>query len=55
MRSPASVTEKDLPSLLDERQKLLTLKFDGVSTRQDEVRLAWIRWQLDNLEDQRVI
>ncbi len=46
-----AVSEKELQHLLDERQRLLDLKFSGIITRKEANRLEYIRWSLDRIED----
>src|SRR6478672_12269628 len=44
-----SVSEKERTDLLDERQRLLDKHFDGELTREDSIRLQYIRWSLDRI------
>jgi hypothetical protein len=46
-----AVSPEEHQALLDERQQLLDRKFAGAFTRQDENRLAYVRWSLDRIED----
>ncbi len=47
----AAISEDEVNALLDERSKLLDKKFDGKMTRADEIRLTYVRWQLDRIDD----
>lgn len=47
----ASVSEKEHMALLAERQCLLDKKFDGTMTRPEMLRLEYVRWSLDRIED----
>lgn len=49
----ASISEKDLQDLLDERQRLLDRFFNETITRKETIRLEYVRWQLDLIEDAR--
>lgn len=46
----AQTSDKELESLLSERQRLLDLKFSGNATRKELVRLEYVRWSLDRIE-----
>ncbi len=46
-----AVSQQEHDALLEERQKLLDLKFAGAMTRADENRLSYVRWSLDRIED----
>lgn len=47
----AAVSEDEINALLDERSKLLDKKFGSKMTRADEIRLTYVRWQLDRIDD----
>lgn len=47
----ASVTPSEYDELLLERQRLLDKKFNNDFSRRDEIRLEYIRWSLDRVED----
>lgn len=47
---PLWLRDMDKKALLDERRRLLDRKFAGPWTRADDVRLQWIRWQLDRFD-----
>ena len=47
----ATISDTERDEWLTERQLLLDRKFDGTMTRADEVRLEYVRWQLDRIED----
>jgi len=47
----ASVSDQEHKELLRERQALLDKKLDGTINRQEENRLAYVRWSLDRIED----
>src|SRR5262245_37089044 len=47
----ASVTPEEYQGLLAERQRLLDKKLSGKSSRRDEIRLEYVRWSLDRIED----
>jgi hypothetical protein len=47
--SKASAKEHD--TLLAERQSLLDKKFEGTITRKETIRLEYVRWSLDRIED----
>jgi hypothetical protein len=49
----ASVPDNEVRDLLDERQRLLERFFDGTLTRREEIRLQYVRWNLDRIEDAR--
>lgn len=49
----AHVSDDELRSLLLQRQHLLDKKFEGSLTRQEELRLEYVRWSLDRIEDAR--
>lgn len=47
----ANVPDAERQALLKERQLLLDKLFDGQITRQQEIRLEYVRWSLDRIED----
>lgn len=47
----ASISLQEYENLLSQRQKLLDKKLDGKMTRQDEIKLDYVRWSLDRIED----
>jgi len=47
----ASVSDEEYRNLLGERQRLLDRKFGGTISRKEEIRLEYIRWSLDRVED----
>ena len=49
---PLDIDESQRSALLRERQELLDKKFSGELTYAESTRLAWVRWQLDRLEDE---
>jgi hypothetical protein len=49
----ASVSEEEYKNLLGERQKLLDRKLSGTISRKEEIRLQYVRWSLDRVEDAR--
>jgi hypothetical protein len=49
----ASVSDDELQALLNERQALLDKKFAGTMTRADEIRMTYLGWSLDRIEDAR--
>jgi hypothetical protein len=49
----ANIPETEVETLMRERHRLLDKKFDGTMTRGDEVRLKYIQWQLDTIDDAR--
>ncbi|HYC69363.1 hypothetical protein [Brevundimonas sp.] len=49
----AGSSEDELRSLLLQRQHLLDKKFEGSMSRKDEIRLEYVRWSLDRIEDAR--
>lgn len=49
----AGASEDELRSLLLQRQHLLDKKFEGSMTRKDEIKLEYVRWSLDRIEDAR--
>jgi hypothetical protein len=48
-----SVSEGEYQALLSERQSLLDKKFSNPMSRRDEIRLEYVRWSLDRVEDAR--
>jgi hypothetical protein len=49
----ATISDEDYEALLKERQDLLDKKFDKTISRQEEIRLEYVRWSLDRIEDAR--
>ena len=49
----AKATNEERDQLLEERQKLLDKYFAGAITRDESVRLDYVRWSLDRIEDAR--
>lgn len=49
----ASVSKEEFNKLLQERQVLLDKKFAGTMTRKESIRLEYVRWSLDRIEDAR--
>lgn len=49
----ASVSQEEYEALLKERQSLLDKKFDGTMTRKKAIRLDYVNWSLDRIEDAR--
>lgn len=47
----ASISEEEVDALLDERSKLLDKKFAGTMTRAESIRLTYVRWSLDRIDD----
>lgn len=47
----ASIPPQEIESLLSQRQALLDKKYNGTMTRQDEIKLEYVRWSLDRIED----
>jgi hypothetical protein len=47
----AGIADSEVENLMYERQQLLDKKFDETMTRSDEVRLKYIQWQLDRIDD----
>ena len=47
----ASISEEEHTALLEERQLLLDKVFDGTISRKEEIRLDYVRWSLDRIED----
>ena len=47
----ASVSDKEYNDLLNERQRLLDRKLDGTISRKNSIRLQYVRWSLDRIED----
>ncbi len=48
-----TISDIEHQRLLDERKALLTKKFNGRMTRRDDVRLQYVRWHLDRIDDAR--
>ena len=46
----ALTSSKEQNELLAERQRLLDLKWSGLATRRDIVRLEYVRWNLDRID-----
>src|SRR5581483_3761241 len=49
----SAVTDKERDALLTERSKLLDKIVAGTITRKEEIRLEYVRWSLDRIEDAR--
>jgi hypothetical protein len=49
----ASIPDDELQSLLLQRQHLLDKKFEGSISRPEEIKLEYIGWSLDRIEDAR--
>lgn len=49
----ANISQEEIDNFLAERQKLLDKQFAGSITRQDQIRLEYVRWNLDRIEDAR--
>lgn len=49
----ASISDKELDDLLVERQLLLDKQFSETITRPETIRLTYVKWQLDRIEDAR--
>lgn len=47
----ASVSDEEHEALLRERQSLLDKKFAGTISRREELRLEYVRWSLDRIDD----
>jgi hypothetical protein len=47
----ATVSNEEHESLLRERQNLLDRELAGNMTRKEEIRLEYVRWSLDRVED----
>jgi hypothetical protein len=47
----SQVSEAEYQSFLDERQQLLDKLFAKTITRREEIRLEYVRWSLDRIED----
>ena len=47
----ANVSEKEINELLSERQMLLDKQFAKTITRKEIIRLEYVRWSLDRIED----
>lgn len=47
----ANISEKEHEELLHERQKLLDKILDGSISRSESLRLEYVRWSLDTIED----
>lgn len=47
----ASISRDEHEALLRERQALLDKKFSGSMTRKEEIRLEYVRWSLDRIDD----
>jgi hypothetical protein len=46
-----SVSDEEFQNLLDERQALLDRKLDKSISRKEEIRLQYVQWSLDRIED----
>ena len=49
----ANISDREFDHLLLERQLLLDKKFNETITRSEMIRLEYVRWQLDRIEDAR--
>ncbi|MGA8908844.1 MAG: hypothetical protein WB524_14610 [Acidobacteriaceae bacterium] len=49
----ASISDQEHDQLLQERQVLLDKLFGGTLTRREALRLEYVRWSLDRIEDAR--
>jgi hypothetical protein len=49
----SAASEEERQRLLGERQNLLDRHFAGTITRKEAVRLEYVRWSLDRIEDAR--
>lgn len=49
----SAATDKERADLLAERTKLLDKKFDGTLTKSENIRLEYVRWSLDRIEEAR--
>lgn len=49
----ANISKEEIESLLRQRQEILDLKFSNNMTRKDEIKLEYILWSLDRIEDAR--
>ena len=47
------ISNQERDALLLERQLLLDRKFEGTITRAETIRLDYVRWSLDRIEDAR--
>ena len=47
----ASISPAELRNLLDERQLLIDRQLAGDITRKETIRLEYVRWSLDRIED----
>lgn len=47
----STISPGELDAFLRERQLLLDKKFDETITRREEIRLTYVNWQLDRIED----
>ncbi len=47
----SSISQNECDALLRERQILLDKKFNETITRAETIRLEYVRWQLDRIED----
>ena len=49
----ASISDEEHDQLLQERQDLLDKLFVGTISRKETLRLEYVRWSLDRIEDAR--
>jgi hypothetical protein len=49
----SAISDHEVQNLLHERQHLLDKKFDGTLTQAEAIRLQYVRWSLDRIEDAR--
>ena len=47
----STVSDAEHKQLLAERQQLIDKRLDGTITRKESIRLQYIRWSLDRIED----
>lgn len=47
----STASDEEHKNLLSERQRLLDGQLNGTITRREEIRLEYIRWSLDRIED----
>jgi hypothetical protein len=49
----ASISDNEIELLLGERERLLDKQFNESITHSEKIRLQYVRWQLDRIEDAR--
>src|SRR5258705_4332480 len=49
----ANIPQREVDDLLRERQQLLDKQFEGTITREEAIRLTYVRWSLSRIEDAR--